>query len=243
MQEIWEIWVKYKKVIETHKCTQAAWPPIVLPIFDLPCQLWGIITFEQVISLCWNFQEDLISHILFIWKSFIKIWDGSCLNLWNFGLSDIEWPYSGSLGERKKGNKWHKMTKTFFCLTPYLRNHTSYDCNFWCTCVKWYLQQLFSFFKVLIFGVFKGIKGKKWPKIRNWKIIRISGTVDHIIKILIMISRDVFHYLFLKNATLYGNINFFFFLIMTCFFKFINKCQKEILRCAAWSSHVFDFYE
>ena len=27
------------------------------------------------------------------------------------------------------------------------------------------------------------------------------------------------------------------------FFKFINKCQKEILRCAPPSSHVYDFYK
>ena len=46
-----------------------------------------------------------------------------------------------------------------FC--PYLKNLTLYDCDFWCTCVKWwYLQKFFSFSKILIFGVFKGIKGK-----------------------------------------------------------------------------------
>ena len=81
-----------KNVVETQKCTKAAWPRLVLPIFNLPCQLWVVITFERVISLCWNFQDNLISYILFIWKSFIKIWDESCLNLWNFGPSDMEWP-------------------------------------------------------------------------------------------------------------------------------------------------------
>ena len=29
-----------------------------------------------------------------------------------------------------KGNKWSKMTKNSACLTPYLRNRASYDCNF-----------------------------------------------------------------------------------------------------------------
>ena len=56
-------------------------------------------------------------------------------------------------------------------ICPYLRNRISYDCDFWCTCVKWwYLQQIFSFFKILIFGVFRGIKGKKWPKINNFSL-------------------------------------------------------------------------
>ena len=85
---------------------------------------------------------------------------------------------------REGGIKWQKMTQNDknFCL--YLRNRTSYDCDFWWTCVKWlYLQQSFSCFKILIFGVFRGI----------------------------------------------------------CFFKFINKWQKEILRCAFFTC-VWFFY-
>ena len=35
-------------------------------------------------------------------------------------------------------------------------------CDFWYTCGKWwYLQQIFSFFKILILGVFRGVKGQK----------------------------------------------------------------------------------
>ena len=35
-------------------------------------------------------------------------------------------------------------------------------------CKWWYLQQIFSFFKILIFWVFRGDKrSKKWPKITN----------------------------------------------------------------------------
>ena len=59
----------------------------LLLIFNLWCQLIGFIFFEWVISLCWNFQDNLISYIPFIWKSFIKIWNGSCAALvhltWN----------------------------------------------------------------------------------------------------------------------------------------------------------------
>ena len=37
-----------------------------------------------------------------------------------------------------------------------------YGHNFWYTCVKWgYLQAFFLFFKILIFWVFRGLKGQK----------------------------------------------------------------------------------
>ena len=53
--------------------------------------------------------------------------------------------------------------KTIVCYVPYLRNHTSYDCSFWYTCVKWYYLQgvFFHFFKILIFCVVRGVKGQK----------------------------------------------------------------------------------
>ena len=35
-----------------------------------------------------------------------------------------------------KDQKWYKMTKNYVSLAPYLRNHTSYDCHLWYTCVK-----------------------------------------------------------------------------------------------------------
>ena len=39
--------------------------------------------------------------------------------------------------------KWQKI----LCLTPYPSNRTSYDCGFWCTCVKWwYFQHIFGGF-------------------------------------------------------------------------------------------------
>ena len=83
--------------------------------------------------------------------------------------------YLGSLGgwgwgckRTKNGPKWQK---NFVCLTPYLRNCTSYDCKFWGTCLKWsYLQHIFSFFKILILGGFREIKGKKWSKITNFSL-------------------------------------------------------------------------
>ena len=60
-----------------------------------------------------------------------------------------------------EGKKWSRMTKHSVC-RGYLRNHTSYDCHLWYTCVKWYLQVFFChFFKILIFWVVRGVKGKK----------------------------------------------------------------------------------
>ena len=88
---------------------------------------------------------------------------------WFFGLL-VGW----------KVKKWSKMTKNCVCCSPYLRKHTSYDCDFSCTfvrnhkswsqepdiiwssfvvhkCVKWwYLQQFFSFFQSSDFSGFYG---------------------------------------------------------------------------------------
>ena len=60
------------------------------------------------------------------------------------------------------GKKLSKMTKNSVRCAHYLRKHTSYDCNLWYTCVKWYLQAFFfNFFKILIFWIVRGVKGKK----------------------------------------------------------------------------------
>ena len=60
-----------------------------------------------------------------------------------------------------KGQKMAQNVKKSVCLTPYLRNRISYDCDFWYICVKWwYLQQIFAFFKFWFFG-FLGSKRAK----------------------------------------------------------------------------------
>ena len=76
-------------------------------------------------------------------------------------------------------------------------------------------------------------------------LLYISKAVDHI-EILIMISPGFFFF-FKSNIV---NIRIFFFIVPLqqffytyLFFKFINKCQKEILRCTPPSSHVCDFYK
>ena len=69
-----------------------------------------------------------------------------------------------------KGQKINPKWQIFFvCLAPYFRNRTWSDCDFWWACVKWWcLQQIFSFFKILIIGVFRGIKGKNDLKLPIW---------------------------------------------------------------------------
>ena len=59
-------------------------------------------------------------------------------------------------------------------------------------------QQFFSFFKTLIFEVFRGVKRQKMAQNYQFQYVMlyISGTVDHIIEILIMISTGVFLYFF-----------------------------------------------
>ena len=78
----------------------------------------------------------------------------SILEFWFFGLS-----------EGSKGKKWPKMANISLshsisqepCISY---DHQSYDCGFWYACAKWwYLQPIFSFFKILILGFFRG--GKK----------------------------------------------------------------------------------
>ena len=69
---------RIKKVSETQKCIPGCLIPLFCQMLTWPYKLWAVITFEQIISLCWNFQDNFISYIPFTWKSFIKIWDGSC---------------------------------------------------------------------------------------------------------------------------------------------------------------------
>ena len=53
--------------------------------------------------------------------------------------------------------------------TPYTRNRTLSDHNFWHTYVKWwYIQVFFSFFfLIFIFQAVKGLKGQKMTKMKN----------------------------------------------------------------------------
>ena len=95
-----------------------------------------------------------------------------------------------------------KMTKSFVSLTPYLRNCTSYNCDFGTLLYNDnIIRKFFRFSKFWFLRFLGGLKGKKWPKIRNFSLFCsiFQETVDHIIKILIMISTGVFCYFFFKK--------------------------------------------
>ena len=64
--------------------------------------------------------------------------------------------------------KEHKMAwndKNYLCCNLYLSKHTSYDCAFCCTSLKWWhLQMFFHFFQILFFQVVRGGEGVKRAK-------------------------------------------------------------------------------
>ena len=73
------------------------------------------------------------------------------------------------------------------CHIPYLSKHTSYDCTFCCTSLKWWhLQMLFSFFPNFSFLGSKGAveevqrakNGPKWQKILS-SYLRNCTTYDY----------------------------------------------------------------
>ena len=114
--------------------------------YDL--QLWCACIYKRIIS------PGIFFHFLF----FSKFWFSGSLGKWQ-----VE-----GVGVRKGQKMAHNDKK--FCLTLYLRNHISYIMIF-VTRVKWWnLQEIFSFFKILIFGSSRGVKGKKWPKITNFSM-------------------------------------------------------------------------
>ena len=127
------------------------------------------------------------------------------------------------------------MTKNYVYRIPYRSKHTSYDCVFCGTSLKCcHLQMLFSFFsKILGVG---SKRAKNDPKLQNdsnsisvelffiwlWLLV-------HMCKLMISPAIFFFFSSFFQNYDFSG------------FSKFINKCQKETLRCAPRSSHVCDF--
>ena len=131
---------------------------------DWKCKKWHNIS-KMSVEL---YDSGTIYHMIFIYGTHVCI-KGSYLQAFLFLLliliiRIIRWGWL-------KGRKWPKMTNNFDCLTLYFRNRTSCDCDIWCMFVKWlYLQQIFSFFKILLFGVFRGTKGKKWPNITNFSL-------------------------------------------------------------------------
>ena len=82
-----------------------------------------------------------------IWSSFVA---HMCKRIISPGFIFTFFPNFNFRGQY--GKKRPKMAKNGVCCTSYLRKHTSYECDFCYTFVKWwYLQQFFHFFKILFF--------------------------------------------------------------------------------------------
>ena len=105
--------------------------------------------------LCLISQEPYIiwsSFMVHVWRKIISL----CLLL---HFSEILF-FGVSSGV--KGQKMAQNDKKIVCRTPYLRKHTSYDCDFWYPFEKrWYLQMLFSFFQNVDFLGCSGAKRAK----------------------------------------------------------------------------------
>ena len=97
-----------------------------------------------------------------------------------------------------------------------------------------YLGFFFHFFRILILCVVRRVKGQKMAQNDKKKL---SHAISHELYLiwlwfLAQMCKMVQHFFF----HFYQNSDF------SCFLKFINKCQKEILRCAPPSSHLCDFF-
>ena len=112
-----------------------------------------VLNDKKICLICSRSQEPYI-----IWLSFMvqicKMISGGVF-FFNFKILIFQ------VVRGLKGQKMAQNVKKSVCLTPYLRNRISYDCDFWYICVKWwYLQQIFAFFKFWFFG-FLGSKRAK----------------------------------------------------------------------------------
>ena len=81
---------------------------------------------------------------------------------------------------------------------------TVHDCNFLVHMCKSFSSKVFHFFKILIYGVFRGVKGQKITQNYQFQYIMlyISGPVGYIIKTLIMISTGAFLFFFKKKCNI-----------------------------------------
>ena len=88
-------------------------------------------------------------------------WSAYSVDQWTTLFHMLDDIHSGRWGTHLYISLFPSIHPSVFC-APYLRNHTSSNHNFWCTCVKWwYLQAFFYFFEILIFWAVREVKGQK----------------------------------------------------------------------------------
>ena len=127
----------------------------------------------------------------------------------NDNISSFSFIFSRFWFFRSLGQKWSKMTKNSVRHARYLMNHTSYNCHLCCTCVKWwYLQVFFSNFKILIFCVVRGRKGKKWSKMTKTFVCSTLFFKNHIsydLQLWYTCMHGIYAYMY---ACMYGTYDF-----------------------------------
>ena len=124
--------------------------------------------------------------------------------------------FSGFLGGKraKNGHKWQKV-----CCAFYLRNHTSYDCDFWYTCnIMTYPDVFFHFFKILIFRVVRRVKGQKMAQNDNFFVsLRVLGIVLY----MIVVFRTRVKWWYLQES---------FYIFKILIFQIFRKGGREGLK-------------
>ena len=125
---------------------------------------------------------------LFLLNFFSKFWFLGSLGGWGEGGGGVLVKGQKITQNDKKFCLCHSVSQELYIISWFLVH----------ICKMMISQQLFSFSKILILGVFREVKGQKMTKSYQFQyvLLYISGTVDHIVKILIVISTGVFLYFF-----------------------------------------------
>ena len=119
---------------------------------------------------CTSYLRNHTSYDCHLWYTYVKWW---YLQLFFSFFSKLWFFMLGG----SKGKKWPKMTKNYVCHIPYIRKHTSYDCDFWYTCKMMKSPDAsFQFCKILIFQVVMVVKWQK--KAQNYKKLCLSHSVS-----------------------------------------------------------------
>ena len=122
----------------------------------------------------------------------------------------------------------------------YLRNSAAYDHDFWCTCLKWYLQMYFSFFQHFDFWVVRGGEGRgvKGGKIvQNDKKFCLSCSIEPYIIWL-------FYGTHLWNDNIFRS--FYFFKILILWYKITKNSVSLFIfqeSYIIWSSFMVYMYK
>ena len=134
----------------------------------------------------------------------------------------------------QKSKKWPEMTRNYVCAsTPYLSKHRSYDRVF----LLHKFKNVFSiFFKFWFCGLLGGRGLKRQKMAQNDKKILPHFVSQELYLIWLSFLVHMGKMISPANFFIFSKSDF------SGFSKFINKRQKEILRCAPPFSHVCDFF-